>query len=307
MSSLGKITYVELRKQWATEPKFSDWLVEEDNLAELSEAIGINLVLEKREAEVGSFKLDILAKEEDTQDGYVVIENQFGHTDHDHLGKLLTYAAGFNAKTIVWIVEDVREEHSAAIKWLNGVCAKDIGFFLVKINLIRIADSAPAPLFEVVEKPNDWSREARCQAGELTDQQAHRLSFWTAFEEYSHARSDFSRLFNPRKPSTDHWHSYSCGSSAYHLSLLITKKDELGVQIHIPNDKDLFDRFAAKKLEIEADVGAKLRWERLPGKKAAHITLETKINWIETSTRQECLEWFAEKAILMKRAFVKQA
>ena len=102
MSSLGKITYVELRKQWATEPKFSDWLVEEDNLAELSEAIGINLVLEKREAEVGSFKLDILAKEEDTQDGYVVIENQFGHTDHDHLGKLLTYAAGFNAN---WVAD----------------------------------------------------------------------------------------------------------------------------------------------------------------------------------------------------------
>jgi len=307
MNTLGMINRVELRKQWATEPKFSDWLAEEDNLAELSEAIGVNLVLEKREAEVGSFKLDILAKEEDADDRFVVIENQFEETDHDHLGKLLTYAAGCDAKKIVWIVEEVREEHAAAIKWLNGVCSQDVGFFLVKINLIRIGNSEPAPLFEIVEKPNDWTKEAKTQAGELTDQQSHRLSFWTAFEEYSHARTDFARLFNPRKPSPDHWHSYSCGSSSYHLSLLITHKSDLGVQIHIPNDKDTFDRFEAKKAEIESEVGSVLVWDRLPGKKASHITLSTKINWIEPDSRQKCFEWFAEKAILMKRAFIKYA
>jgi len=115
------------------------------------------------------------------------------------------------------------------------VCSQDVGFFLVKINLIRIGNSEPAPLFEIVEKPNDWTKEAKNQAGELTDQQSHRLSFWTAFEEYGHARTDFARLFNPRKPSSDHWHSYSCGSS-----------DKIGVTMTISREMYLEKVVAAK-------------------------------------------------------------
>ena len=121
---LGRISYVELRKQWASEPKFSDGLVEEENLAELSSALGLELSSAKREKEVGKFRLDILAKEEGSE-RVVAIENQFAQTDHDHLGKLMTYAAGCDAKTIVWIVEEVNEEHQAAIKWLNETIASD--------------------------------------------------------------------------------------------------------------------------------------------------------------------------------------
>ncbi|MBQ1968090.1 MAG: hypothetical protein II371_00660 [Flavobacteriales bacterium] len=151
--NLGKIKRIkDLRSVWQHEAKdFSKWLSQEDNLAELSDAIGVDMVLEERESAVGSFSVDLYAVEEGTE-RRIIIENQLEDTNHDHLGKLITYASGKGAEVIVWIVKRARDEHRQAIEWLNQNTGVNIGFFLVEIELWQINDSAVAPKFNVVER-----------------------------------------------------------------------------------------------------------------------------------------------------------
>lgn len=157
---LGKIQREhDLRTVWSNEAQaFTPWLAE--HLDALGDALGIAIELEERESSVGAFSLDILARDQDSGEA-VVIENQIEQSDHEHLGKLITYASGKDAKWIVWIVKEAREEHRAAIEWLNKISDDTIGFFLVEIQLWKIDDSNPAPKFEVVEQPNGWSKAAK--------------------------------------------------------------------------------------------------------------------------------------------------
>ena len=158
MDRLGKMTKItDLRSVWPHEANdFTKWLAEEENLSLLGDAIGIELELEERESSVGSFSVDILAKESGTN-RRVIIENQLEDTNHDHLGKLITYASGKGAEVIVWIVKRARDEHRQAIEWLNQHTDGNIGFFLLEIELCQIGSSEKAPRFNVVEKPNDWT------------------------------------------------------------------------------------------------------------------------------------------------------
>ena len=158
MKSLGKIKKVtDLRSVWPhQEYDFSTWLAEEENLAQLSNAIGIDIVLEELESPVGGFSVDLFASEEGSG-RKIIIENQLEDTDHDHLGKIITYAAGKDAEVVVWVVKRARDEHRQAVEWLNQHTDSNIGLFLVEIELWQIDDSAYAPMFKVVERPNDWA------------------------------------------------------------------------------------------------------------------------------------------------------
>lgn len=154
---LGTMEKVALSEVWESEPaSFTPWLAE--NIKRLGDALGLDLEAVKREASVGTFSLDILAQEVGT-DRAVVVENQFGNTDHTHLGQLLTYAAGFQASVVVWIAEDFRDEHRAALDYLNGRMGEDTQFFGVAVELWKIGDSRPAPQFRLVAFPNDWSKQ----------------------------------------------------------------------------------------------------------------------------------------------------
>ena len=138
---LSKLKKVELREVWPTEDKnFTPWLAEEENLSLLGETLGLELELEAQEINVGDFRADILCKNED--DSWVVIENQFEKTDHDHLGKILTYAAGLDARTVVWIAEEFREEHRAALDRLNETTDERFHYFGIEIKAWKIGDSA---------------------------------------------------------------------------------------------------------------------------------------------------------------------
>ena len=155
MNKLGKLEKVNLRDIWANEEyDFSVWLSKEENLKELSNTVGIDIILEERESAVGKYSVDIYGKEDGT-DRKVVIENQLEDSNHDHLGKIITYASGKDAKTIIWIVKRAKDEHRQAIEWLNAHTDEEVGFFLLEIELWKIGDSAPAPKFNVVSKPND--------------------------------------------------------------------------------------------------------------------------------------------------------
>lgn len=170
----------DLRSIWPHEEHdFSKWLAEEENLGQLSESIGIDIELEETESPVGSFSVDIYARESGSSRG-IVIENQLEDTDHDHLGKIITYAAGKSAEVIIWIVKRARDEHKQAVEWLNQHTDEDIGFFLVEIELWKIGKSLPAPRFNVVERPNEWAKTVKA-AESLTPLRRMQLDFWQEF------------------------------------------------------------------------------------------------------------------------------
>ena len=180
---LGDIKRVDdLRSVWKHEASdFTRWLAEEENLKLLSEAVGMRIRLVETEASVGSFSVDILAEDEDTQTK-VVIENQLEPTNHDHLGKVITYASGVDARVAIWIVREAREEHQRAIDWLNEHTDESLAFFLVQIELWQIDDSKKAPRFEIISKPNEWAKAAKQSVSSMNSPSAE---FWEQFRNYA--------------------------------------------------------------------------------------------------------------------------
>ncbi len=161
MVKLGKLKEVEVRELWKGEATdFTPWLAKEDNIALLNDAIGIDLEVIKQEKDVGPYRADILCKDT-IADHYVLIENQLERTDHTHLGQLLTYAAGLDAVSIIWISKTFTEEHRAALDWLNRITEEGINFFGIEITAYRIGESLPAPKFNIVSKPNDWVKHVK--------------------------------------------------------------------------------------------------------------------------------------------------
>lgn len=296
---LGKIKYIkDIRSVWHHEARdFSKWLVQDENLEELSAAIGIDIVLEERESSVGSFNVDLYAIEEGT-DRRIIIENQLEDTNHDHLGKLITYASGKGAEVIVWIVRRARDEHRQAIEWLNQNTGVNIGFFLVEIELWQIDDSAIAPKFNVVERPNDWAKQMK-NIGNLSDTKQLQLHFWQQLSEYIKSHDALAKEFSPRKAQPQHWYDLSIGSSSYHIGLTVnTQKNCLGAEIYIPDDKDKFAMFKKHEQEIENLVGCHVEWREAP--KATRIITLYSYNINNEDKWEQAFEWLMNKAVIFK-------
>jgi hypothetical protein len=237
--NLDKLKKVDLRDVWPHEAlDFTRWLSEEPNLAILSSAVGIELELIETESSVGSFNVDVYAQEAGTG-RKVIIENQLEDTNHDHLGKVITYAAGKGAEVVIWVVARARDEHRQAIEWLNQHTDSDFGFFLAEIELWSIGDSLPAPRFSVVEQPNEWTKTIKLSEG-LSETERVKLSYWTKYREVAQATPEFLKVFSPQKPSKDHWTTLRCGTSAYHIGLLIdTQRSRIGIEFYVPDDKEI--------------------------------------------------------------------
>lgn len=297
---LGKIKRVtDLRSVWHHEAKdFSKWLAQENNLMQLSEAIGVDIVLEELESSVGSFNVDLYAIEEGT-DRRIIIENQLEDTNHGHLGKLITYASGKGAEVIVWIVKRARDEHRQAIEWLNQNTGVKIGFFLVEIELWQIDDSAIAPKFNVVERPNDWAKQMK-NVDSLSDTKQLQLNFWQQLSETIKSTEMYANEFSPRKAQPQHWYDLSVGSSSYHVGLTVnTQKNRLGAEIYIPDDKEKFAMFKLHSKEIEEIVGSKLEWREAT--KATRIITLQSYNISDENQWTQAIEWLLHKAILFKQ------
>ena len=235
--NLDKLKKVDLRDVWPHEAlDFTKWLSEEPNLAILSSAVGIELELIETESAVGSFNVDIYAQEAGTG-RKVIIENQLEDTNHDHLGKVITYAAGKGAEVVIWVVARARDEHRQAIEWLNQHTDSDFGFFLVEIELWSIGDSLPAPRFSVVEQPNEWTKTIKLSEG-LSETERVKLSYWTKYREVAQATPEFLKVFSPQKPSKNHWTTLRCDTSAYHIGLLIdTQRGRIGSSSTCPTTR----------------------------------------------------------------------
>lgn len=304
VGTLGRIEEItDLRKIWPHEASdFTPWLAE--NIDLLADAVGIDITVDETESSVGDFNVDIYASETGT-DRKIIIENQLEDTNHDHLGKLITYASGKSADVIIWVVKKAREEHKAAIEWLNAHTDDRVGFFLCEIKLYKIGASDPAVKFEIIEKPNDWAKEIK-KVEKNSERHQKRYEYWTAFNEYAFKNPEFSRQFKQRKASTDHWMDLSIGSSRCHIGLtMIQKRNETGVELYINDDKEFFHQLYDKKDEIEKDAGLSFVWQELPERKASRI-LATKSADFEDKTKwNEQFAWILQTCLQLKKAIKK--
>ena len=305
MAEIGKLIEVDVRELWKHEQyDFSNWLAKESNVEYLNEILGLTLIEVNKEINVGPYRCDIVAIDE-TSGTKVIIENQLEATNHDHLGKIITYASGLDAKVIVWIVKEAKEEHRAAIEWLNNYTSSEIDFFLIEIHAYKIGDSNPAPKFEVVEKPNDFVKRSKNKDdGELNTSQTERLIFWTRFNERVILKG---KPFNIRKPTTDHWYDIAIGTSAAKIVVdLVNKENCIVLELYIHSDKGLYDRLYAKKDEIEAELGMIFEWNRLDSKKACRIKHYIHgLDFDNHSNYDQLMDEVIEKAVYMRTVIRK--
>lgn len=266
---LGKLKEVDIRTVWAHEQyDFSKWLASEENIKELGDTLNLSLTDIETEKFVGSYRCDIICKDESTGKS-VLIENQLESTNHDHLGKIITYASGLNASVVVWIVASAREEHASAIEWLNQHTTSDVDFFLLEVHAYTIGDSAPAPMFKVIEQPNDFSRSVKAitSGGNLNESQMRRVEFWNLMNDVLEQKG---KPFNKHKATPDHWYTVGIGSSQCYISInLVNKEHKIRIDLTIPDNKELYDMFYSHKEEIEKSFGSSLEWNRLDNKKAS--------------------------------------
>lgn len=268
MATLGKIEKVDLRSVWSNEATdFTPWLSKQENLDALSEVLGMDLEAIATEQFVGPFRADLLCKDAYTQ-ATVLIENQLEKTNHSHLGQILTYGAGLNVKTIIWIASRFTDEHRAALDWLNEATDEGFSFFGIEIELLRIGDSAPAPQFKIISQPNAWSkniRETAQHSGELSGAKQQQLAYWTAFREYVKEHGSSLRL---QKPLPQHWTNLAIGRSNYWLCARVnTLAENISADLNIgEKNKAGFNALYAQKDEIEREFGSPLIWNELPQK-----------------------------------------
>ena len=303
---IGKLTEVDVRDLWKHEQyDFSNWLAKEENIKLLDDEIGLTLMDINKEVYIGSYRCDLVAKDETTGQ-IVIIENQLEATNHDHLGKIITYAAGLDAKTIIWIVKEAREEHKAAIEWLNNNSSEEIGFFLIELHAYKINDSLPAPMFKVVEKPNNFTKTSKQNYSdkELNRSQNERLMFWEEFNTVIVAKG---KPFSVRKPTTDHWYDVAIGTSEAYLAInLVNKENKIVLELYILDNKKLFDHLYEDKEKIENTLQMNFSWERLDGKKASRIKHDVLgLDFSDHSNYPQLMDECIEKILKMRDVFKK--
>lgn len=267
---IARLQRVTLRELWSHEARdFTTWLSE--NLDLLGEALGIpQLALVQREAAAGVFSADILA--DDGHDRLIVIENQLESTNHDHLGKLITYLSNLDAKVAVWVTSSPRPEHERAVHWLNEILPAHMAFYLLQIEAYRIGDSAPAPKFTVVAGPTGVGHVIGEKKKELAERHLLRMEFWKQLLE----RAKVKTLLHARiAPGTENWINASAGRSGLGYDYTIRMEDAQ-VELYIDRgdaeqNKQIFDTLHEHKAEIEKAFGEPLEWQRLDAKSACRV------------------------------------
>ena len=266
--TIAKIERLALRDVWKHEAyDFTKWI--EENIDVLSDAIGRDIENVERERKTEStFSVDLVAEGNDGSS--IIIENQLEKSNHDHLGKLITYLTAMQAKVAIWIVADPRPEHVAAMSWLNESSSAD--FYLVKIEAIRIDSSLPAPLLTVIVGPSEEGKSIARSKQEMSERHHARYKWWSQLIQ--HPDATHHRHISPRHYS---WMGLSSGVRGASFNYTVTRK-ESAAELYIDRGRDMghenihiFDHLYAKKEQIESAFGGPLRWERLEGKRACRI------------------------------------
>lgn len=303
--TLSRLLTVDPRAVWADEARdFTPWLLA--NADALAEALGIELELHAAEHPVGASSLDLMGRDT-TNDCVLIVENQLTQTDHGHLGQLLTYAAGTEARTIVWTAPAFREEHRQALDFLNRMTGEDCRFFGVEIAVVRIDDSPPAPLFRLRAQPNDWSAQLSSAAKET----AHRggktafyADFWDKFLDRLHTENPgFTRS---RKRSGDNWITLVTVRGLQYVVDFVSAgriRSELYIDV---GDADqnlaIHDALQAERAVIEAAFGSPLAWEGLLGKRACRVGIYAPGDVTNVDAYDEYISWFIDTITRLRQA-----
>ncbi len=271
---VSKLIEVPLREIWKNEAKdFTAWL--ENNIDYINEELETTLTIISREEDVGPFYVDLVAEDESGEK--VVIENQLQRTDHDHLGKLITYLSNLGAKSAIWVTSEPKREHINAINWLNEIGNRaGIKFYLIEVKGYKIGNSLPAPKFSIIAGPSEEAKTIGKEKEEDAERIIRRREFWKKLLETAENRLP---LYSNVSPSGDHWLSAGSGKSGIHYDFLIyARGGGGGIELTISRGKDsqeenkrIFDELYSHKQEIERDFGEQITWRRLDSKISSRL------------------------------------
>ena len=298
---LKQLTPVDISKVWENEPQhFTPWLAREENLKTLGEALGMELELEAQEVNIGDFRADILCKNTE-DDSWVIIENQLDPTDHKHVGQLLTYAAGLDASTVIWIAKTFRSEHSAMLDWQNRITDERYRFFGIEMKIWQIEDSARAAQFDVVSSPNNWTRGVsrdtqRAANQELSDKRQWRMRYWTGLGKYM---VDNGSSVNCPAPTTRSNLRLSIGRTNFSVyACLASSKGEIDIWLYMAGDfaKAHYHLLKEQQEEIHTEFGETLEWHELPENERSRISLSKQdTDPLDENDWPQQYKWFTAK------------
>lgn len=298
---LGQVEFLPVRTVWENEAtSFTPWLLENENL--LGDILGIEVSLAKNEHKVGDFSLDLLGTNL-SDDTALIVENQLGRTDHSHLGQLLTYAGGLEPSTIVWIASEFRDEHRAALDWLNEVTDEQTHFFGVVVKAIRIGDSEPAPWLELVVKPNQWSELTKraTQSPESTERKERYRRFWD--ELLTHHR-DKHKMFARKRPAGREWLSLSSGVSGVTIGMNV-QRQRIYVDLYFyggaGRNLARLEHLRTHQQQVEDTFGDSLSWEELEDRKACRIGFYGEGSILDEDSWTQSQEWLVNVAMKFAR------
>ena len=298
---IGKLTRVPVRDVWPQEANLTRWL--EQNIDLVGEAIGVVLASAKREQQAGDLSVDLVAQDEAGRD--VVIENQFYKSDHDHLGKLVTYTGMYEARAAIWVVEEARQEHRQAVAWLNK--NSSTGFYLLEVEAVRIGTSEPAPNLKLIAGPSLVAKKVGREKRERVEAQGSYARFWTDLLEYARDRSStHARL----SPSNREWLSFGTGRRGlqwgyylYRDKATVEVYVDLGANRPVAETKALFDRLFEHRADIERVTG-QLEWKRNEQKRACRIRKWVKLGgFADPSKYADLQKALVEAMIKLEAAF----
>lgn len=291
----------QLRDAFPSEVKdLSHWIAE--NIDEINSVTGLSLSNVGRERAAGDFSVDLIAEDDDGK--IVVIENQLGKSDHDHLGKLLTYLTAFDAKAAIWIVEQPRVEHINAIAWLNQSSSAE--FYVIKMEAVKIAESDWAPLITLIVGPSDEAKDISAEKEDLKLRHVERRKFWEGFLDVANKKTS---LYAGRSPTTQNWIWGSSGFSGIGFNSVATQH-EARVELWIARgtgkvaeNKAIYDALCAKRLTIESAFGGPLDWQRMDNKDASRIACVSNLGGYRDPEKYPSIyEWMADRIVSLEKA-----
>jgi hypothetical protein len=302
---LGRLKKVDLRGYWKDEARdFTPWLTKEDNLELLSETLGLQIEIESTEIPIGNYRADIIARDVNSE-RTIIIENQVEKTNHDHLGKIITYASGIGAEIVIWICNVVTDEHRNAIDWLNEISNEQIAFFALEIELWKIGESPPAPKFNIVCSPNEWAKTVKESSGKRSPTETKLLQkeFWESLKEHMERNKTFLSL---RKPRPQHWYNLAVGRTGFSIALTAnTVSKKLGCEIYIrgENAKKAYQLLLKNKEDIEEEIQDNLDWQELPDGQDSRIVLYSDGDIRQKEKWGDYFVWFNKYSERFHKAF----
>ena len=301
MNDLRTLTPVELTEVWINEPEyFTPWLAREENLTLLGQALGMELELDAQEIDVGRFRADLRCKNI-VDDSWVLIENQLEATDHRHVGQILTYAAGLDAHTVIWIAKTFRQEYRAMLDWQNRITDERYRFFGIEVKVWQIEDSARAVQFDVVSSPNDWSRGVsrdtrRAANQELSETEQRQIRYWTGLQEYMVEKDS---PVNCPAPTTRSYFRFSIGRTNFFIrAWLVSSSKEIRIWLYVQGDnaKSHYRLLKEQQKAIHNEFGETLEWYELPENESSRICLNKgDTDPLDENDWPHQYEWFTAK------------